>query len=495
MNKRASGILMHISSLPSPYGIGSFGQAAYDFIDFLYAGKQTYWQILPIGPIGFGESPYQSLSTFGGNPYFIDLDLLAQEDLIDGGDLKDLDWGRDDEKVDYSKVFINKFPLLKKAFYKVRAIYSDKIASFRKKNSWWIEDFALYMALKFNNQQKPWKLWESDLKHRDKSTLVFYKNLLRDEVDFHIFLQYLFFSQWEDLKSYANNKGIKIIGDLPIYVSQDSVDTWVNPELFLFDQCKNPIVVAGCPPDYFSPQGQLWGNPIYDWEEHERQNFSWWIRRIEKNLDLFDVLRLDHFRGLEAYWQIPYGDKTAVDGKWVKGPGYKLIGSIEKSLGKVNIIAEDLGYLSPGAIELKERSGYPGMNILQFAFHPDQESSYLPHNIKANSIVYTGTHDNNTIMGWFEEADPREVNYAVEYLKLNKEEGYNWGMIRGAWSSVANTAIGPIQDFLGLGNNGRMNTPSTTYDNWKWRIKKGDLDGDLAKKIGDLTILYSRNNS
>lgn len=492
MNKRASGILMHISSLPSPYGIGTFGKAAYDFIDFLHRAKQSYWQILPIGPTGFGESPYQSLSTFGGNPYFIDLDLLVQDGLIYKEDFKDLDFGRNREKVDYSKVINNKLPLLKKAFYRCRDIYSSAIAKFQKKNSWWLKDYSLYMALKYYHQQKPWNQWERSLKLRDHSTLDYYRDILREEIDFYIFLQYLFFSQWKDLKTYANNKGIKIIGDLPIYVAQDSVDTWVHPELFLLDQERNPIVVAGCPPDYFSPEGQLWGNPIYNWQQHENQGFKWWINRVGKNLELFDILRLDHFRGLESYWQIPYGSKTAVGGEWIKGPAMKLIAALKKFLGSLDIIAEDLGYLTPEAIKLKEEAGFPGMKVLQFAFQPGANSNYLPHNLEKHSIVYTGTHDNNTIMGWWEEADPKEIEYAIDYLKLNKNEGYNWGMIRGAWSSVANTAIAPIQDFLGLGSAARMNIPSTTYGNWRWRIKEEYLKDSLAKKIEKITLLYGR---
>ena len=348
------------------------------------------------------------------------------------------------------------------------------------------------MALKYYHQQKPWNQWERSLKLRDHSTLDYYRDILREEIDFYIFLQYLFFSQWKDLKTYANNKGIKIIGDLPIYVAQDSVDTWVHPELFLLDQERNPIVVAGCPPDYFSPEGQLWGNPIYNWQQHENQGFKWWINRVGKNLELFDILRLDHFRGLESYWQIPYGSKTAVGGEWIKGPAMKLIAALKKFLGSLDIIAEDLGYLTPEAIKLKEEAGFPGMKVLQFAFQPGANSNYLPHNLEKHSIVYTGTHDNNTIMGWWEEADPKEIEYAIDYLKLNKNEGYNWGMIRGAWSSVANTAIAPIQDFLGLGSAARMNIPSTTYGNWRWRIKEEYLKDSLAKKIEKITLLYGR---
>jgi 4-alpha-glucanotransferase len=492
MNKRGSGILMHITSLPSPYGIGTLGRAAYDFVDFLHAARQSYWQILPIGPTGFAESPYQSLSSFGGNPYFIDLDILSQEGLLSSEDYKYLDFGRDRERVDYPRIFENRYRVFKKAYLKGRTIYSEEIEKFKEENSWWIEDYALYMALKFKNDLKPWDQWQEDIKLRREPAIEKCREALKDEIEYWVFLQYIFFTQWKCLKSYANSKGIQIIGDLPIYVAQDSVDTWSNSELFLLDGNKNPIKVAGCPPDYFSKHGQLWGNPIYHWEEHEKQNFKWWIKRIKKNMENFDIIRLDHFRGIESYWEVPYGNETAEEGQWMKGPGMKLIKAIEESLGKVNIIAEDLGILTPEVMKLKEEAGYPGMKVLQFAFQAGEESIYLPHNIDRNSVVYTGTHDNNTIMGWFEDSSHRDINFAIEYLKLNKVEGYNWGMIRGAWSSVSNTSIAPMQDFLGLGSHSRMNTPSTIGGNWCWRVKEEELSTALAERIRKLTILYGR---
>lgn len=506
MITRSSGILMHITSLPSPYGIGTFGREAYKFVDFLAKAGQKYWQILPVGPTGAGDSPYQSFSTFAGNPYFIDLDLLVEEGLLQKEDYEKVDFGDDSTKVDYEKIFNNKMPVLKIAFENSKEIYKDEnksfkgesktlrndIKKFREENKQWLEDYALYMAVKGQFELKSWQEWDEDIKLRAKSALEKYKVELKEEVDYWVFLQYLFFKQWANLKSYANTNGIKIIGDIPIYVAEDSADTWANSEVFLLDEDKRPIKVSGCPPDAFSVTGQLWGNPIYDWDYLESTDYKWWIERIKGNITLYDLTRIDHFRGFESFWQIPYGEETAVDGEWVKGPGIKLFNAVKEALGEVEIIAEDLGYLTEEVINFRSVSGYPGMKVLEFAFDTREESDYLPHNYDKNCVVYTGTHDNDTVMGWFENTKKSDINLAKRYLKLNKKEGYNWGFIRGALSSVGNLAVAQLQDYLALGSEARMNIPSTLGGNWQWRAKKEDLTNKLAQKINKMTKLYGR---
>ncbi|ABR47854.1 4-alpha-glucanotransferase [Alkaliphilus metalliredigens QYMF] len=490
--ERSSGILMHISSLPSPYGIGSFGKEAYEFIDFLSIAGQKYWQILPIGSTGYGDSPYQSFSTFAGNPFFIDLQLLKEEDLLEARDFDNIDFGDNPTKVDYSKIFENKLPVLRKAFENGKIRYGDEVEAFKKENVLWVEDYGLYMALKFHFNSKSWQEWEQDIKLREQEAIHYYKERLKDEIDYWIFLQFLFFIQWNRLKNYANDKGIKIIGDIPIYVAEDSVDAWVNSEIFLFDEYNRPIHVAGCPPDGFSETGQLWGNPLYRWDVLEERGFDWWVERISGSMRLYDVIRVDHFRGLESYWAVPYGEQTAEGGNWLKGPGIKLFHAIEAQLGHVEIIAEDLGFLTPDVIALREQTKYPGMKVLQFAFNIWEESDYLPHNYDKDCVVYTGTHDNDTVMGWLQNGPRDDVAFAKRYLHLNEEEGVHWGFIRGAWSSVGDLAIAQLQDFLGLGSEARMNTPSTLEGNWHWRVKKEALTRELAEKIGGLTKLYGR---
>ncbi|WP_291576002.1 4-alpha-glucanotransferase [Clostridium sp. UBA4548] len=490
--KRSSGILMHITSLPSPYGIGTFGKEAYEFVDFLVKAGQKYWQILPLGSTSFGDSPYQSFSAFAGNPYFIDLDLLNKECILEEKDYKVLDFGDDPENVDYEKIFKNKMKVLKVAFNNAKNKHLEDIKKFKEDNTQWIEDYALYMAIKEKFQLKPWKLWDEDIKLRKESTIKTYKRELKEEIEYWVFLQYLFYKQYGELKAYANSKGVKIIGDIPIYVAEDSADTWANSNIFLLDENKTPTVVAGCPPDAFSETGQLWGNPIYDWKALEKQEYLWWIERIDASRKIYDVIRIDHFRGFESYWQIPYGEETAINGTWVKGPGIKLFNAIKKALGHVEIIAEDLGFLTEEVINFRIESGYPGMKVLQFAFDSREESDYLPHNYEKNCVVYTGTHDNYTVNGWFKNTNKADVDYAVRYLNLSEKEGYNWGFIRGALSSVGSLAIAQMQDYLGLGDEGRMNIPSTLGDNWQWRIKKEALTEELAEKINKLTKLYGR---
>ncbi|KGN03134.1 4-alpha-glucanotransferase [Clostridium novyi A str. 4570] len=492
MFERSSGILMHITSLPSPYGIGTLGKEAYRFVDFLVEAGQKYWQVLPLGPTGYGDSPYQSFSAFAGNPYLIDLDLLCKEGLLEVNDYKNINFGSNCEEVDFEKIAENKMPILKIAFKNLKDKYKDELQQFREENNEWIEDYALYMALKVKNNLKSWQLWDKDIKLRKKDALNKARKELKDDIDYNIFLQFMFYKQWNNLKEYANKNGIKIIGDIPIYVAEDSADTWSNSELFLLDEYKRPIVVSGCPPDGFSETGQRWGNPIYNWRYLEETNYSWWVKRIKANSKLYDVTRIDHFRGFESYWQVPYGEETAINGEWVKGPAMKLFNVIKKELGDVDIIAEDLGYLTDEVRKFREDSGYPGMKVLEFAFDAREESDYLPHNYDKDCVVYTGTHDNDTVNGWFENANKSDVDFAIKYLKLTKEEGYNWGFIRGALSSVAYLAIAQLQDYLGLGTEARMNIPSTLGGNWKWRAKRQDINEDLSKKICEITKLYGR---
>ena len=491
--ERSSGILMHITSLPGKYGIGTLGNSAYDFVDFLVEAGQKYWQILPLTQTGYGDSPYQSCSAFSGNPFLIDLDLLEEEGLLEKEDYEDIDFGDNELEVDYEKIFYNKLPVLRQAYENSKGNYDDEIDEFIEEQSHWIEDYGLYMAIKVSLGNIGLMEWDESIRTKNPEVINVYKEELEDEIDFWIFVQYLFFKQWKNLKEYANEKGIQIIGDIPIYVAEDSVDVWSNPEMFLLEDYYIPKVVAGCPPDAFSETCQLWGNPIYNWEKHKADGYKWWIQRFKSSLEMYDVIRIDHFRGFEAFWQIPYGEETAINGKWVKGPNIELFEAVEEELGEINIIAEDLGYMTDELEEFRENTGYPGMKLLQFAFDLEEESPYLPYNYyDTNCVVYTGTHDNDTIMGWLEESgNPDEVEFCKDYFKLTEEEGYNWGVIRGAWSSTANLAITTIQDFLGYGSTSRMNTPST-LGWWKWRVEEGVLDEELAEKIHDITSLYGR---
>ena len=487
--ERGSGIIMHITSLPNKYGIGSFGKEAFNFVDFLKNAGQKYWQVLPLGPTGYGDSPYQCFSAFAGNPYFIGLDLLVKDGLLSLEDIENIDLGKEKERVDYYKIFKNKMEILKKAYKNNK----ESLEEFKLENKNWIEDYGLFMALKTKFNLKAWYTWDKNIRFREKEAMDKYKKELEDEIGYWTFLQYVFHKQWSSLKEYATSNGIKIIGDIPIYVAGDSCDVWSNHKMFLLDEELVPLRVAGCPPDYFSETGQLWGNPLYDWEYLDKNNYIWWINRIKTSLKLYDLVRIDHFRGFEAFWSIPYGDETAINGEWVKGPGVRLFNKIKEELGEVNIIAEDLGLLTQEVIDFLKETGFPGMKVLQFAFSRDYESQYVPHNHIKNCVVYTGTHDNDTFLGWFQdEKNKGDVEYAKEYLKLSKEEGYNWGFIRGAWSSVAALAIAPMQDFLGLDNNYRMNKPSIAENNWTWRAREEQLNEDLEIKIKKLTELYKR---
>ncbi|NSB11747.1 4-alpha-glucanotransferase [Clostridium beijerinckii] len=491
---RSSGIIMHIASLPGKYGIGTFGKEAYKFGDFLKKAGQKYWQILPLGPTSFGDSPYQSFSAFAGNPYFIDFDILRQDGFLDESDYSSVNFGKVSEDIDYGLIFKEKLRVLKIAYEKFKLRQDKDLINFQEAEAYWLDDYALYMSVKKHFDLKSWYEWDEDIRLRKPEAINRYKILLEDEIGFWKFLQYEFYKQWNHLKAYINNLEIEIIGDMPIYVAEDSADVWGNPEAFLLNKkTLKPLKVAGCPPDIFSATGQLWGNPIYDWCYMEKTDYKWWVDRIRQSLNLYDVLRIDHFKGFESYWSIPYGDLTAENGEWVKGPGIKVFNAIKDELGEVNIIAEDLGTLTEETIKLRNDTGFPGMKILTFGFDSDSSNPFLPHNYEKNFIVYTGTHDNDTVRGWIEKTAPKEeVQRAITYLGLNKEEGYNWGFIRGAWSSIANISIAQMQDFLNLGNEARINLPSTLGNNWRWRVKKDVLTDQLAEKIHQITRTYGR---
>lgn len=489
---RSSGILMHISSLPSPYGIGTMGKEARKFVDFLVKSAQTYWQVLPVGPTSYGDSPYQSFSAFAGNPYFIDLDTLVKERLLTREECDSYSWGRKEQAVDYGLLYENRYDLLRKAFSRFQKKLPEDYETFCEKQSHWLSDYTLFMALKDKNGGAEWSKWEPDLKHRRAEALKEARKELAGDIRFYEMLQYIFFKQWANLKAYANERGIRIIGDTPIYVAGDSADVWANPSQFCLDKELNPTSVAGCPPDAFSDDGQLWGNPLFHWEEMKKDGYSWWIQRIGHTAKLFDVVRIDHFRGFDSFYAIPYGEATAKNGEWKKGPGMDLFHAVRHALGHVEIIVEDLGYLTDSVKQLVADSGFPGMKLLQFAFDSREDGDYLPHNYKNHCVVYTGTHDNDTIIGWMRTAPKASVKFAKEYLRLDKEEGYHWGMMKAAWASVGDLAIVTMQDVLGLGSQGRMNTPSTLGGNWIWRMKKDSLNGNLAGKIRSNMQLYGR---
>ncbi|MBQ7066992.1 MAG: 4-alpha-glucanotransferase [Lachnospiraceae bacterium] len=488
---RKSGVLLPISSIPSKYGIGTFGAKAYEFVDLLEKGGQGYWQILPLGPTGYGDSPYQSFSTFAGNPYYIDLEELIREGLLTEKDCDKYDFGDNDAYVDYEKIYNARFEVLRKAFSKFD-ITNTLYNKFVSENSYWLEDYALFMAVKNSFGGAGYNEWDEDIKTRQPAAMQAYREKYQDEVNFYKFQQYYFAKQWKELKEYANEKDIEIIGDIPIYVAFDSADTWANPELFQFDDTLTPVAVAGCPPDAFSATGQLWGNPLYKWPYHKETGYEWWVKRIAYCYELYDVVRIDHFRGFDEYYAIPYGDETAEFGHWEPGPGYDLFQTLKERLGEKKVIAEDLGFLTDTVIELVKKTGYPGMKILQFAFDSREESDYLPHNYEKNSIVYTGTHDNDTIMGWWKTCDKNDKAFAKKYLDIRSNKDIHKAFIRACMSSVSDTAIIPMQDYLGLGSEARINIPSTLGINWKWRLVDGQFTEELAEQMYDLTKLYYR---
>ena len=488
---RCSGILMHITSLPGPYGVGTMGKQAFAFVDFLEEAGQRFWQILPLNPTGYGDSPYQSCSTFAGNHYLIDLDTLAAEGLLEREEIENIQWSRKDTKVDFGLLYNHRLKVLRLAYS--RFVSDGDFEKFCDENGGWLPDFTLFMALKDRFGGKPWHSWEDPLKFRHPEAVEKARRELAGEIRFYSFVQYLFFKQWNALRAYAHSKGIRIIGDVPIYVPYDSVEVWTQPWLFQLDEKLDPVAVAGCPPDAFTADGQLWGNPLYRWDLMARDDYAWWIRRLAAAGRLYDVVRMDHFRGLESYWSVPYGDDTARNGHWVKGPDIHFIHAVKQQLPGLKLIAEDLGYLTQEVRDLRNASGYPGMKVLEFAFDPKEPSNYLPHTYSYNTVVYTGTHDNMTIRQWFDTAAPEEAQFAVDYMRLTEEEGLVWGVIRTAFASVSDTCIIPMQDFLGLGAEARMNFPGTLSDsNWTWRVKDAIIYQSLTKHIRELTKLYGR---
>ncbi len=488
---RKSGILMHITSLPGPYGIGSMGRQAYSFVDFLEQAGQSCWQILPLNPTGYGDSPYQAFSACAGNHYLLDLDTLVQEGLLDQAEIDCISWSLQETRVDFGTLFSQRCKVLKDAF---RRFSPDAdYWAFAEANESWLPDYGLFMALKEAQGGKPWLQWPQGLKCREAAAMEAARQALSQEIAFQYFLQYQFHRQWKALRDYANGKGIQIIGDVPIYVPLDCADVWAAPELFQLNADLSPKMVAGCPPDAFSADGQLWGNPIYDWQKMHDTDYRWWVGRLTAAAKMYDVIRIDHFRGFESYWSIPYGDSTAKNGAWVKGPGMDFICAIQKALPDLSFIAEDLGYVTPEVRQLQLASGYPGMKIIEFAFDSREVSDYLPHLYPVDSVCYTGTHDNVTLKQWFDEAFPEDVAYAKAYLGLNHEEGYVWGMIRGGMGSVSRLCVVQMQDYLELGKEARMNFPGTlSMDNWTWRAEEGFDSDALAQKIRKLTKLYGR---
>ena len=490
---RKAGILMPISSLPSPYGIGTLGAAAREFVDFLAQAGQSCWQLLPICPTSYGDSPYQSFSSCAGNPYFIDLDDLQAQGLLEGPEYRELDWGDDPESVDYGLLYKMRYPVLHLACARLLEREGQGLAAFCRENREWLEDYALFMALKGKHGGASWFEWPEGERLRRPQDMQAAREELAGEIDFWKAVQYLFFRQWRELKAYANARGISIIGDLPIYVAGDSADVWSNPEQFQLDGRGWPTEVAGCPPDGFSADGQLWGNPLFDWERMKRDGYRWWLRRIAFQFTIYDTLRIDHFRGFDSYYAIPAGEKTARNGRWRPGPGLDFFKAVNKALGEKDIIAEDLGFLTDSVRTLLNKTGYPGMKVLEFAFDSrDTGSDYLPHCYTPHCVVYTGTHDNDTIQGWMAHAPRKDVAFAKEYLRLTKREGYHWGMMRSAWASAADLAVMQMQDLLGLGSQARMNIPSTVGNNWKWRCLPGGFGLKLARKLRHEMKVYQR---
>ncbi|MEY8266152.1 4-alpha-glucanotransferase [Lachnospiraceae bacterium 64-25] len=489
---RGAGILLAVTSLPSPYGIGTMGKEAFRFVDMLTDLRQKYWQVLPIGPTSFGDSPYQSFSAFAGNPYLIDLDILIEEGLLKQEEVDGYNWGIRKDDIDYALIYNNRFKVLKSAFDRFD-VKKDAFKKFCKDNKDWLEDYSLYMAVKNEKGGSEWLSWEEGLRNRDADTLAEYREQLKEQILFWMFLQYKFFEQWKALKAYANEQGIKIIGDIPLYISLDSADVWADRDQFKLDEEGRPSEVAGCPPDDFSDDGQKWGNPLYDWEKMEAEGFGWWKERIAANGRLFDIIRIDHFIGVAKYYSIPAQDENARNGRWNKGPGKKLTDMIEKTLGKNRIIAEDLGVAVPAVKKLLAKTGWPGMKILLFAFDGNTANEHLPHNYEdSNLVVYAGTHDNETIVGYFRDKTEYELAYLYEYLNIKKKDDIPDAIIRTAYGSVADIAIMQMQDLLKLGNETRMNFPSTVGCNWRWRTLRESLDEERRTWLRTMTLLYRR---
>ena len=498
MGKRASGILLHISSLPSDYGIGDFGPAAFRFVDFLAEAKQSFWQILPLNPTdtAFGSSPYHSISAFAGNPLLISPEFLVREELLENRDLDSLPiYPR--EKVSYPAVSADRRRILGIAYQRFKKMKNNhEFEEFCSVNSHWLEDYCLFAALKSRFHGQVWSRWPAEIQDRKPQSLCLLKKELSDSIEMEKFIQFIFSQQWFALKDYANQKEIKIIGDIPIYVEYNSADLWVHPEIFKLDKEKRPYVVAGVPPDYFSKTGQLWGNPIYRWKTLKEKRYDWWFRRIGHNLILADIVRIDHFRGLVGYWEVPASENTAINGKWIKAPAADFFNKLIKKFSHFPIIAEDLGIITPDVKKIMQHFGFPGMKVLLFAFGEDNPAHpYLPHTYGRNCVVYTGTHDNNTVKGWFENEASVEARKRL-FRYLGKEliaDEVAWALIRLAMMSVADTVIFPMQDILGLGQEARMNIPATVQGNWQWRLLPEQLSPLAAKKLLEMTDIYGRS--
>ena len=494
---RKSGILLPIASLPSQYGIGCFSKDAYKFADFLEKSGQSFWQILPLGPTGFGDSPYQSFSAYAGNPYFIDLEALIENGVLTESECLAVDFGNREDVIDYEKLYVNRSKLLRLAYERTNVENDTGYKCFTEKNGFWLDEYALFTAIKEHFSGQEWMSWPDEIKYRTPEALVKYTELLDKEIGFVKFVQYLFYEQWDKLKKYANTKGISIIGDIPIYVSMDSVDVWSNPKLFQLDNKLVPIAVAGCPPDGFSAEGQLWGNPLYNWDFHKAEQFSWWVSRMRHTFELYDYVRIDHFRGFDEYYAIPYGNRNAVNGKWQKAPGEELFKTVKAKLGNKNVIAEDLGFITPGVKRLLANCGFCGIKVLQFAFdHRDIDSSndHIPHNYPENCVVYTGTHDNHTLVSWFAAITDSERTSVRRYLGdfFTPDDKIYLPLLSLVMRSNANVCIIPLQDFLGKDDSARINTPSTLGDNWKWRVKKEEITKELSNSIYNLTKSVGR---
>lgn len=493
--KRASGILLHPTSLPGPYGIGDIGFEAFHWVNFLASTGCGLWQILPLGPTGFGDSPYQCFSAFAGNPLLISPDLLSAEGLLKKGDLDNsLDLPLN--TVDFGAVIPNKLSMLNRAYANYQSqgpsIIKSEFEAYKQKESHWLDDFSLFMAIKEKQGGGSWIDWPDPLRKRDPKAIETFKSQNLNAIESQAFRQFLFFRQWDRLRDHAHNHKIQIIGDIPIFVAHDSADVWAHPELFYMDEQSKPTVVAGVPPDYFSPTGQLWGNPLYRWDVHAEDGYSWWISRFKSVLSMVDIVRLDHFRGFSGYWEIPAGQETAVKGRWVKGPGEHFLNKIQEALVELPIIAEDLGVITEDVVAMRKAFNLPGMKVLVFAFNSDANNIFLPHNFTRDYVVYTGTHDNDTVLGWYKRVDDSERDFARRYLA---REGYDisWDLIRAAWSSVAVFALAPMQDFLRLDNSARMNYPSKLGGNWNWRMLPEALNEPLRARIAELNTLYGRN--
>ena len=493
--ERANGVIIPIFSIPSPYGIGTFGKAAYDVVDFISDASLRYWQILPLGQTSYGDSPYQSFSSFAGNPYFVDLDMFIEEGLLKEDDLDSLNFGDNDRYVDYAIQYNLRYRILEKAYENSKGKLDKEIKEFRKKESFWLEDYAMFMAIKHDNLDVSWLEWDDKLRDRDPEALSEFKEKHQDDIDFYVFIQYEFFKQWKNLKEYANHKNIEIIGDLPIYVALDSCDAWINSEILAMDEVtKEPLIVGGAPPDAYSEDGQLWGNPVYNWDKVKETSYEFWEKRIGMALRIYDLLRLDHFRGFEKYYAIPATDENAKFGSWEVGGGYDFFDHIMKKYPDRQFIAEDLGFITKEVDDLKDNYGFPGMNVIQFAFGEDFDSNYLPHNYKRNSTVYASTHDSSTLKGWLDSLDEEELSLVTRYFGLKEDDNYVWKIIRALMASVSDLAMFEIQDFFEMGDESKINSPSTLGDNWKWRAKEEDFTDELAEKIKEMSRLYGRYN-